>query len=279
VLQYTSRGLTTDFGIQLSTARTSEVLLRSQNNTTTGTTNARWNYRVIGPADQSGAYQAWIAAPVAQRDRFHIVTPDRRITGPTPTSDGAYTRYRADNNGFEVDRGKYLFSAYQWARHAIRNNNTGTASNTGVLFLMTADENNLLRAEALLRTGNAQGAADLINVTRTRTQRIGTTDYPGLPAVTAAGVPNVNGVCVPRTDAGACGDLLAAIRYERMIELASTDVIRGYMDARGFGILVDGALLHFPVPGNALELDGLENYTFGGVGTPSTAIYRPATMP
>jgi hypothetical protein len=279
VLQYTANGLKTDFGIQLSSARTSEVLLRSQNNTTTGTTNARWNYRVIGPADQSGAYQAWIAAPVTQRDRFNIVTPDRRITGPTPTSDGSYTRYRADNNGFEVDRGRYLFSAYQWARHAIRNNNTGTASNTGVLFLITADENNLLRAEALLRTGNAQGAADLINVTRTRQQRIGTTTYDGLPPVTAAGVPNVGGVCVPRTDAGACGDLLAAIRYERMIELASTDVIRGYMDARGFGLLVDGALLHFPVPGNALELYGLQNYTYGGVGTPSTATYRPATLP
>jgi hypothetical protein len=279
VLQYTSRGVTADFAIQLASNRTSEVLLRSQNNTTTGTTNARWNYRVIGPADQSGNYQAWIAAPVTQRDRFNITTPDRRITGPTPTSDGSYTRYRADNNGFEPDRGRYLFSAYQWARHAIRNNNTGTASNTGVLPLITVDENNLLRAEALLRTGNVQGAVDLINITRTRQQRIGATSYPGLPPVTTAGVPTVAGACVPKTDAGACGDLLAAIRYERMIELASTDAIRGYMDSRGFGTLVDGALLHFPVPGNALELYGLENYTYGGAGTPSTATYRPAALP
>src|SRR5690606_19768170 len=110
-------GLTSDFMVQLSTgSRESQLLARTQNNTTAGTTNARLDYRLIGPADQSGAYQTWIASPLDARERFDIVTPDRRITGPTPTSDGAYVRYRADNNGFEVDRGLYLFSAYQWSR-------------------------------------------------------------------------------------------------------------------------------------------------------------------
>ena len=72
---------------------------------------------------------------------------------------------------------------------------------------------------------------------------------------------------------------LIAIDSRPSFSDTSTDAIRGYMDARGFGILVDGALLHFPVPGNALELYGLENYSYGGVGTPSTAVYRPATLP
>lgn len=283
VLQYTANGLMNDdFEREISTGvLTSNLLLNAQRNVATATTNMRWDYRAIGPADQSGAYQAWIAAPLAQRDRFNIVTPDRRITGPTPTSDGSYTRYRADNNGFDPDRGRYLFSAYQWSRHAIRHGFTGTVTgfDRGTHPLITADENRLLRAEAFLRLGNAAAAAELINVTRTRPQRIGTTTYPGLPPVTAAGVPEINGVCVPRRDDGQCGSLLDALRYERTIELAGMDVIRGYMESRGWGTLVDGSLLHWPVPGDALELYRLENYTFGGPGAPNTARYGPPSNP
>jgi starch-binding outer membrane protein, SusD/RagB family len=283
VLEYTAAGLPpgSDFNFLLSSARTSTLLSRMQGNTTTGTQNARWHYRTIGMADQSGAYQAWVAKPVGERDRFNIVTPDRRITGATPTSDGAYARYRTDNNGFEPDRGRYLFSAYQWNRHSIRNglNATTTGNNTGPMPMISGDENTLLRAEALLRTGDRAGAAAAINVTRTRQQKIGTTTYDGLPPVTASGVPTVNGQCVPKLDSGQCGDLLTAIRYERMIELATYDAIRGYMDSRGFGVLPDGALLNWPVPGNALDLYGLANYTYGGVGQPNTAKYQPATIP
>lgn len=283
VLRFTANGLwTDDFEIQLSTSRNSELLLLAQSNTPSGERNARWDYRTTGPADQSGAYQAWIAAPLSERKRFDIVTPDRRITGPTPTSDGAYTRYRADNNGFIPDRGEYLFSAYQWGRHAIEQGLVGEANtgfNSGTLALITADENALLRAEALLRTGDPAGAAEMINVTRTRSRTIGMETYPGLPPVTAAGVPEVGGECVPRTDSGECGTLLDAIRYERMIELAAMDAFRGYAESRGWGILPDGALLHWPIPGNVLDLYGLEGYTFGGVGNPGTATYAPATLP
>jgi hypothetical protein len=282
VLAYTANGLqTSDYAVSLNSSRTSQVLARAQSNTTTGTTNARVDYRVIGPADQSEAYQSWISSPPSGRDRFVIVTPDRRVTGPTPTSDGSYIRYRADNNGFEVDRGKYLFSAYQWGRHAIRHGLTGntTGNNSGTHPLITADENRLLRAEALLYTGDRAGAAALVNVTRTRTQRIGSVTYPGLPPVTASGVPTADGVCVPRLDSGACGDLLAAIRYERMLELMGTDNIRAYPDSRGFGTLPDGAIASWPVPGDALQLYEMEGYSYGGVGTPGTVSYGPGVDP
>jgi hypothetical protein len=294
VLSYTANGVTTDFATQLNTQRTSAALARIQANST-GNTNGRWSYRAIGPSDQSGKYQAWISSPVNDRDRFDIITPDRRITGPGgPQTDGSYTRYRADNNGFLDFRGRYLFSAYQWGRHSIRNNlpATNPGSNTGTLPMITADENNLLRAEALLRTGDRRGAAQLINITRTRQQRLpGGAMVANLPAITPAdadanrvpSVPNpaaLNGVeCVPRLDSGACGDLLTAIRYERMIELAGTDPFRGYADARGFGIMPDGALLSFPVPGNVLELYGLPEYSYGGVGEEGSAVYAPATLP
>jgi hypothetical protein len=274
VLRFTAAGISSpanDFEFLLTTARSSQLLFRQQSNTATGTTNARWNYRTIGPADQSGAYQTWIAAPLAERRRFNIVTPDRRITGATPTSNGSYTRYRADNNGFLADRGQYLFSAYQWTRHQNRHNlPDATRHNAGTTPMITADENALLRAEALLRTGAVEQAVDLINVTRTRAH-LGSS----LPPLTPAGVPSVAGACVPRTDAGACGSVMTALRYERMIELAGMDALRGYAESRGFGLLPDGALLSFPVPGNILDLYGMPIYTFGGVGKEGSAQYRP----
>jgi hypothetical protein len=280
VLQYTANGLNTasgDYEFQLEGVRESQLMSRFINSAT-GTQNYRWDYRAIGPADQSNAYQGWIGGAVAQRDRFNIVTPDRRITGTTPTSNGSYTVYYANDNGFTPERGRYLYSAYGWRRHMLEQGITSVtddADDVGEYGLITVDENNLLRAEALLRTGNAQGAADLINITRTRSQTIGTTVHPGLPPVTAAGVPNVGGVCVPRLDNGNCGGLYAALRYEIVIENAVMDVVRGYAESRGWGTLPDGSLLHWPVPGNALDLYGLPLYTYGGVGNPSTATYGP----
>jgi hypothetical protein len=275
VLQLTQNGITNsanDFEFLLTTDRSSQLLFRQQSNTSTGTTNARWNYRTIGPADQSGEYQKWISAPLAERRRFNITTPDRRITGTTPTTNGSYTRYRADNNGFLAERGQYLFSAYQWTRHQNRFNlPDASRHNSGTTPMITADENRLLRAEALLRTGAVQEAVDLINVTRTRAH-LGSS----LPALTIAGAPLVAGACVPRTDAGACGSVMTALRYERMVELAGMDALRGYADSRGFGILPDGALTSFPVPGNILDLYGMPIYTFGGVGAAGSAQYRPA---
>jgi hypothetical protein len=284
VLRRTAAGLTdSDYEVLLgpTAARESQLIQRVQNNATTGTTNARVDYRVIGPADQSGAYQQWISSAPSGRDRFDIVTPDRRVTGPTPQSDGAYLRYRADNNGFDTNRGRYLFSAYQWARHAIKEGLTGnnTGNRQGRHPLISADENRLLRAEALLYTGDRAGAAALINVTRTRPHTIGGETYPGLPPVTADGVPMVDGQCVPRLDNGECGDLLAAIRYERMLEMLATDNARGYAESRGFGTLPDGSIASWPVPGDALQLYELEPYTYGGVGTPGTVMYGPARDP
>lgn len=276
VLAYTANGLTTDFEVALASGfRTSTLYARAQDNAVGCANCLRMDYRLIGPADVSGAYQNWIGSAVGDRVRFDIVTPDRRITGATPTSNGAYLRYRADDNGFTADL--YLFSAYQWGRHAIRMNNTGTASNLGTAILASADENRLLRAEALLRTGDMQGAADLINVSRTRSHTVGGTTHPGLPPVTAAGVP-ASADCVPRKDSGACGDLMTALRYERTLELAGLDALRGFAESRGFGTLPDGTFLMLPVAPEDLDLFGIPAYTFGGVGTEWGAVYAPANL-
>jgi hypothetical protein len=275
----TAEGLTSDFRFALSSPRGSLLLQRSQQNNLTDN-NHRLDYRgTVGLADQSGAFQAWLAADLLDRQRFDVVTPDRRITGPTATSSGSYVRYRANDTGFTPDRGLYLYSAYQFGRHAISRGLTADnqpGHNQGSWPLISKVENDLLRAEALYYLNRREEAAGLVNLTRTAPQTIGGAAYPGLPPVTAAGVPtDADGYCVPRQESGACGTLLTAIRYERMLELIAMDAIRGFADSRGWGILPNGTILSWPVPGNALDLYKMEPYSYGGVGEPNTATYAP----
>lgn len=288
VLEYTANGVTEDFAPVLASGLRSSSFfgtIGSSNFSVSATLqliSVRWDQRLIGHADTSGAYQAWINNPdLATRNAFLIETPDRRITGPasecgaswrsaTCAAHGSYTRF-TNSTAWPVDRGVHMHSKYHWARHSQK----GFANDEGTHPMITVDENNLLRAEALLRTGDREGAAALINITRTRPQTIQDVEYPGLPPVTADGVPESTG-CVPRDDQGNCGDIMEALWYERMIELAGIDPIRGWADSRGFGLLPDNAWTQAPVPGQELELFGLPNYTYGGGGDFS-AVYAPAT--
>ena len=260
VISYLDKGITTNYAPTLASGvLTSGFMSRLQQ---TGTFSAWGDYKMIGPADVSGTYQAWLAKPIPQRDRFLITTPDRRITGPTPTSNGSYFRYRADNI-FRPERGTYHHSHYQWFRNAGR-----TSSQT--LTLMSVDEMNLLRAEALIRLNRSAEAVPLINISRTRNQVIGTTTYPGLPAVTATGVPQ-SATCVPKRADGSCGTLMDALVYERMIENAALDIWMAYLDSRGLGRLPTGTFLMMPVPARELTTMKVPIYSFGGVGGPGAA--------
>lgn len=290
VLQYTAKGIqnsTNDLEVLNGPGGRAHIFLGRAQGNSGGTITFgawRWDHRAIGPADQSGNYQNWIAAEPAARNKFLITTPDRRITGPTPDSHGSYTRYRSVDTGFIVSRGTYFLGHYQFSRHAIENNlpenGSDPGSTIGTHTFVSADENRLLRAEAIIRTqGVTQEAVDLINVTRTRQQTLQDGSvHPGLPPLTVAGgVPTVNGACVPRMDNGECGTVRSALRYERMIELAVTDVVRGFADSRGFGLHPDGTLEHYPIPGNVIEQYELPEgeYTYGGVGTEWGAVYAP----
>jgi hypothetical protein len=260
VIEYVDKGITSNYTVTLQSGiLTSGFLSRLQQ---TGTFSAWGDYKMIGLADVSGNFQAWLAKPVPQRERFLITTPDRRITGLTPASNGTYFRYRADNI-MRPERGTYHHSHYQWFRNAGRSTSQGYT-------IMSLDEMSLLKAEALIRLGRVAEALPLVNRTRTRTQRIGTVDYPGLPAVTAEGVPQAAD-CVPKMPSGACGNLMEALMYERMIETYAQDAIMAYMDSRGWGRLPTGTFLHLPVPGTELLSLGFELYSFGGVGGPGAA--------
>ena len=111
-----------------------------------------------------------------------------------------------------------------------------------------------LRAEAYIRLNRAAEALPIINKTRTENGK--------LPAATVTGVSGDR--CVPRTLAGACGNLMDALIYEKRLETLWLSAGLDYFDARGFGILVPGTFIHLPVP--AVELTSLQipAYTFGG---------------
>jgi hypothetical protein len=232
--------------------------------TNNGSFSMNADYKLIGPADVSGNYQAWLKKPLNEREPFLITTPDRRITGvdgdgnPDPTADGTYFEYHKTILMTE-SRGIYHFSHYQWNRGPSLWSTGDSLWYMGPAHIMTVDEMNLIAAEGYYRMGQLQNAADKINITRV--------NNGGLPEVTIDGVPEAPD-CVPRPQedpAGPCGSLFDALKYERMIELAGMDASRTWLDRRGLGTLPAGTFLELPIPGRELESLRQPIYTFGGV--------------
>ncbi|MHA7102573.1 RagB/SusD family nutrient uptake outer membrane protein [Roseivirga pacifica] len=152
------------------------------------------------------------------------------------------------NNGvpFRSDRGFFVYGNYNYSRYNyFRVNNY-----VGEMPHFTVSENNLLRAEALVRTGGDKAlAASLINETRV--------DRGGL---------------APLTGAESDDELLYAITYERLVELSWNAACSGYFARRMTTIedlkLTPGTPLSIPIPASELEVLGLPDYTFGGIGNP-----------
>lgn len=158
-------------------------------------------------------------------------------------------------------RGFYFFSQWQHVRYYFTSFENGTDL-LGTLPWVIAAENDLLIAEALVRTGGDKArAATLIN--KTRVGRGGLT---------------------PLTGASSTNDLLAAIFYERDIELMNTGAGQAWFDRRridptltynglpigntwafrGGSALQKGTPRHLPVPAKELETLGIPVYTYGG---------------
>jgi hypothetical protein len=106
--------------------------------------------------------------------------------------------------------------------------------------MVLAAENDLLWAEALVRTGgDLTLAAAKVNNTRVGRGQ--------LPAVAA--------------DANAIMD---AIHYEQDVELLTTGAGVQWFNRRRIDGLQPGTPRHLPVPAKELEIDQLPIYTFGG---------------
>lgn len=217
----------------------------------------RPSYWLVGPADSTDGFVDWVATPVASRVAFQLQTRDRRIQGPGgPDTPGKYVGFNK-NNIFTASRGTYRFSWYYFHRYG-----TGTSWQQGPNPAMLVAEMNLLKAEGLLRQGDAAGAAALINITRVANGE--------LPPVGVDGPPDEPG-CVPRKLDGACGSLWDALRYEKRIEGLGVSGVIAFMDARGWQTLPENTILQLPVPGAELAVLQRPLYTFGGPGGQSSA--------
>jgi hypothetical protein len=238
VLYHLDRGVTEAVGVQ---GEQSPVLWwHRPSERPTGWVRAA--YDLIGPADTSGAYQAWLATDPNERSNFVIETADRRITGPDgPDSDGKYVSYVSLSNVFPTDRGQYFQSAYFFDRFHRSRYPEGWAYLQPIFLPIQQDH---MRAEALLRLGRDRNTAiDLIN-----RGRVENGELPPIP--------------YDVSDA----ELWRVFAYEKSIEQAVSMASQNWFDRRGFGTMICGTNVHYPVPGAELETLQMPNYTFGGSG-------------
>jgi hypothetical protein len=245
---------------------------------------------IIGMADTSGDYGAWLNQPLGSRGAIRplIRTPDRRFpAGATRAaqntasncaaatcvsavpSPGVYFRNRLGADDGNND-GTWGMSLYDHARFMAFQ----LAGRIGSFPVLTAAEVRLLAAEAAVRTGAFATALPLVNVSRTAN---------GLPAITATDntTPVPGGTaCVPRipvpgannTYTTTCGNLLEAIKWEKRMETSYTSYGAWFFDSRRWNDLPVGTPLSFPVPWQEMDTRVKNFYNLGGVGNPGGAV-------
>ena len=248
--------------------------------------DANWHqmpYFIIGMADTSGAYEAWLAQARDARTPFLIKTPDTRFpsgedraaqnaVGQAQPPVGVYFRNRAPG----LDQAAVGWQA-SWYDH-FRFYNFGAAGRNGAFPIFTKVENDMLAAEGYLRTGQTALALPLINASRTAN---------GLPAIVGATAPTdpvpgdkVNGGaldCVPQVPSPAdptttvCGSVFEAMKWEKRMETAYTTYGAWYFDSRGWGDLPEGTFLSMPVPYQELDARRQPLYNLGGIGGEAAA--------
>jgi hypothetical protein len=256
ILARLDSGITRDFAQQAD--RTIGATGSTFINNSYAQNTVRISNRFLGPADTSGLYQAWLAAPLASRAAFVITTPDRRIHGATNSTPGTRFTRQTTSMG-SATNGSYLLSWYRSTRYLNAAQDSGS---TALVVYLGLDEMKFIRAEALFRLGRLAEAAALINPTRIAAN---------LKPVDANGIP-AGRDCVPRKNDGTCGTLFDAIQYEKKIE--TYPIVGGevaWYDARGWGKLVSGTPYHLPVSCRELLTLGFECYTYGGTGSLGSA--------
>jgi hypothetical protein len=268
-------GLATDFVLQLSpSAGWEQAWIASH--FTTGAAN--WHQQspyIIGMADTSGAFDAWLATPRDSRSAFLIRTPDQRFPAgdtratqqanspATPTNLKLYFRNRA--SGEDQPGNAWAVSQYDHNRWRP----LFSATRVGPWTTFSKVENDMLAAEGLIRLGRVTEATPLIDVSRVRN---GLAPLTGVVTTATQAIPGGN-ACVPRVPdparayaASKCGDVLEAAKWEKRMESAFAGWSVWYFEGRGWGDLPEGTAYHFPVPFQERDARGVPGYLLGGVG-------------
>jgi len=232
----------------------------------------------IGFADTTNAMNPWLVEDINLRRAFLLRTPDRRWPAgdtraaqtakatsgnalPTVPCDSAnqvaggiapanitrdcamYIRNRP--SGSDVPIIGFGESFYDHRRHGA----TNVAGNLGPYVEMSRTEIDMLAAEGYLRLAAPNYAAAEALINRTRLKN-------GLVSVTGVGAGTVPGgtACVPRVPQTApfqtvtCGTLFEAMKYEKRMETMMTGYAISFTDSRGWGDLVGGTVVEWPVP-------------------------------
>ncbi len=201
-----------------------------------------WSHSLMGYAQTPG----WLRVDNRVINMMDPTYPSRWNADGTPPSPQVATspdaRLLSDfawysTVPFRPERGYYHFSYYYYYHFPDFDVNW-----TGILPVWPVVENDLMLAEAMVRTTDKAGAILILN-SGTRVTR-------GALAPIAAGASEAN--------------VLDAIFYERSVELFAHSLGTAFFDMRRRDYLQPGTLLHFPVPGKELETLGLPYYSLGG---------------
>lgn len=238
----------------------------------------------LGMADTSGAYDAWLATPMINRQAFLVRTPDARW----PAGDDRATQITASGgpNGVPGNTGFYFrnrpvgedppadpWGASFYDNFRFRYLTVNNSDNAGPWIEMSRAEVGLLAAEGYLRKGDVASALPLIDRSRVAKGKL----PPLTGAITTATDPVPGGgACVPRVPTGAsgptaCGNAMEALKYEYRLETYFTGYGQWFEAGRGWGDLIEGTALEFPVPYQEMQVRQLPFYNLGGVGGRSAA--------
>lgn len=281
VIADANAGITADFNITMSPSTGWDVQWPVQ---AYATGSANWHQMsqfILGMADSSGQYDAWLATPRNNRVAFTVYTADKRFpSGNTRAlqqadtnvkglfTGGTYLRNRP--SGEDQPGDPFGISQYDFYRSRA----FYLANRIGNYPIMAKAEMDLLAAEGYLRQGDVASAVTKINSSRT-----GKGKLPSLSAITdtLTAVPG-GAACVPRVPDPAttftsakCGNVWDALRWEYWMETAYIGYGQWYIANRGWGALPEGTAIQWPVPYNEMDVRGEAFYSMGGVGAPGGA--------
>ena len=218
----------------------------------------------IGMADQSGAYQAWVPTATTAKLAFIMVTPDTRF----PQGADEATQIANPGSWWEIAEGDERLigtkpdrGPWRWTYYKDYQFQSEAENFEGAIPLITVREMKALVAEDAYRSSDMATVVAFVNETRT---------LAGLQATDAAGT---NADCVPKLPNGSCGDLWEMFKWEARLETQFRGPLRigWYLNGRGWGDLMEGSILHFPVPYTEMQIMGQPPYNFGGAGGVSAA--------